>query len=708
MKSDSIRTGLTREAANKYVTHRKWLFLVAVALITLPSTALVNAQGILYIVNTISDTVVIGACQNGNPGCSLRGAIQTANSHVGADGIVFDLPAGSVINLTGALPNISEGVSILGPGASALTVQRSTVSGTPQFRIFTVTTTGPVTFSGLTISNGSAQANSFSDHDGGGINNNNTGTVNITNCVLAGNSSSAGNGGGVFNGANGTVNVTGSTLSGNSVAESVNNGGSNGFGGGVCNVGTGTVNVTNSTLSSNSATDQGGGIFYNSTGGSVNVTNSTLSDNFALGGGGGISSGGILKVTNSTLSSNHTSSSDGIGGGILNAGTASVTSSTLSGNSAFIGGGILNLGSGTMNVTNSTLSGNSTSGSSGGGIDNENTATVNLTNSTLSGNFAMNGSGGGISNAPQGSANVKSSIIALNTATISGPDVFNSSGNALSQGFNLIGKNDGASASFPAGNPNANNDIVGTSAAPVNPGLDPNGLMNNGGPTRTIALLPGSPAIDKGTSNGLTGNLTTDQRGTGFLRTFDYPFVTNATGGNGTDIGAFELLTPYGVSRKAHGATNFDIDLPLTGTAGIECRAGGANGDHQVIVTFPSTVSLTSANVTTGTGSVSSSSVNGAQVTVNLTGVANAQTIVITLFGVDNGTNTTNVNIPMGVLLGDTTGNGSVNSTDVSQTKGQSGNAAIAGNFRTDINLNGAITSSDVSAVKSKSGTALP
>src|SRR6187549_3180449 len=56
--------------------------------------------GILYSVNTTTDTVVIGACQNGNPGCSLRGAIQTANSHPGIDGIALDVPGGSVINLT--------------------------------------------------------------------------------------------------------------------------------------------------------------------------------------------------------------------------------------------------------------------------------------------------------------------------------------------------------------------------------------------------------------------------------------------------------------------------------------------------------------------------------------------------------------------------------------------------------------------------------
>jgi hypothetical protein len=168
------------------------------------------------------------------------------------------------------------------------------------------------------------------------------------------------------------------------------------------------------------------------------------------------------------------------------------------------------------------------------------------------------------------------------------------------------------------------------------------------------------------------------------------------------------LFAPFAVSRKMHGTAVFDIALPLTGAAGIECRTSGANGSHQVIMTFPSAVSLTSASVTTGTGSVSSFAVSGGQVTVNLTGVSNAQKIVITLFGVSDGTNTSNVNIPMGVLLGDVTGNGSVNASDVSQTKSKSGQAVNASNFRSDVTVSNSINSSDVSTVKSKSGTALP
>ena len=63
-------------------------------------------------------------------------------------------------------------------------------------------------------------------------------------------------------------------------------------------------------------------------------------------------------------------------------------------------------------------------------------------------------------------------------------------------------------------------------------------LQNNGGPTLTHALMTGSPAIDKGKN---FSGATTDQRGSGFDRTFDDPSIANATGGDGTDIGAFEV-----------------------------------------------------------------------------------------------------------------------------------------------------------------------
>src|ERR1700731_5240628 len=86
-------------------------------------------------------------------------------------------------------------------------------------------------------------------------------------------------------------------------------------------------------------------------------------------------------------------------------------------------------------------------------------------------------------------------------------------------------------------------------------------------------------------------------------------------------------------SRKVHGggAGTFDVPLPLTGNVGVECRSGGATNDYQMIINFATSVTVGGASVTSGTGSVSSFSVSGSQVTVNLTGVTNVQRITVTL-----------------------------------------------------------------------------
>ncbi|HST30816.1 MAG TPA: sialidase family protein [Chthoniobacterales bacterium] len=165
------------------------------------------------------------------------------------------------------------------------------------------------------------------------------------------------------------------------------------------------------------------------------------------------------------------------------------------------------------------------------------------------------------------------------------------------------------------------------------------------------------------------------------------------------------------VSRKTHGSVgDFDINLPLTGSPGIECRTGGANGNHTVIITFASPVTVGSVSVSSSDNqaTVSSSSVNGGVVTVNLANVTNAQTVTVNLTNVSDGTSTGNVGVPMGVLAGDTTANRAVNSSDVAQTQSQSGQAVTAANFREDVTINGEINSSDISFVQAHSGTGLP
>ena len=162
-------------------------------------------------------------------------------------------------------------------------------------------------------------------------------------------------------------------------------------------------------------------------------------------------------------------------------------------------------------------------------------------------------------------------------------------------------------------------------------------------------------------------------------------------------------------SRKIHGAAGtFDVPLPLTGNVGIECRSGGTTNDYQMIINFATTVTVNSASVTSGTGSVSSFSVSGSQVTVNLTGITNVQRITVTLFNVNDGTHMGNVPVSMGVLVGDVNGNALVNASDVSLAKSQVGMAVSSSNFREDVNANGVINSVDVALVKAKVGTALP
>jgi hypothetical protein len=187
-------------------------------------------------------------------------------------------------------------------------------------------------------------------------------------------------------------------------------------------------------------------------------------------------------------------------------------------------------------------------------------------------------------------------------------------------------------------------------------------------------------------------------------------FSSGSGGGNAIFV-AYVRVVPLGaVSRKAHGtAGSFDIPLPLTGTPGVECRQGtGATFDsHQLVVTFAAPVTLSSATVTSGGGTVESVAVSGNDVIVNLTNVANAQTLAVTLFNVYDGANASDVVIPMSVLRGDVNGNRSVSASDIGQTKAQAGTATQT-TFRSDVVANGSINATDISVVKASAGTGLP
>ena len=162
------------------------------------------------------------------------------------------------------------------------------------------------------------------------------------------------------------------------------------------------------------------------------------------------------------------------------------------------------------------------------------------------------------------------------------------------------------------------------------------------------------------------------------------------------------------VSRKSHAGQEFNLPLPITGDLGVECRTGGTDGTHQIVLTFPVSVTVNDAEITSGSGNVTSFTPSGTEITVNLSDVPNAQTIVLTLFGVNDGSTTGNVSVPMGVLFGDVNGLAGVTGSDVNICKSQVGVDPSEDNFQNDVNLTGFISGSDVNLVKSQVGTTLP
>lgn len=467
-----------------------------------------------------------GICRSVEMFCTLRAAIMEANALLGADTIAFSLTLPATIVLGSPLPTITEDLTINGPGAPSLL----TISGDDLYRVMQVNPRVTLNLSGVTIAKGNT-----SSMDGGGIFNNG-GTVNISNSSIYSNSAGL-TGGGISS--NGTVNMTNTTVYSNSAS---NNGGgiysvgtlnitgtsfysnsTSAGGGGILNIGT--LNITNSSIYSNTAIEIGGGIDNH---GTLNIINSTFSGNSGAG-GGGISSEGPVNITNTTVYSNTAYS---FGGGIFKWGSGglTLTNSTVYSNTAgFDGGGIFNFGGLTM--INSTLSGN-TANRDGGGIANQGAASLlnaTITNNQADGNFDGIGTGGGISNT--GTFNFSNTILALNSETQlvffnKGVHIVpfpgECAGTLTSFDYNLLTYYDSSHCTISGS--------TGNTLFNTDPLLGP--LANNGGPTLTHALLPGSPAINRipNGTNGCGTTITTDQRST------PRPI------GAGCDIGAFEAV----------------------------------------------------------------------------------------------------------------------------------------------------------------------
>jgi hypothetical protein len=181
------------------------------------------------------------------------------------------------------------------------------------------------------------------------------------------------------------------------------------------------------------------------------------------------------------------------------------------------------------------------------------------------------------------------------------------------------------------------------------------------------------------------------------------------------DTGAPPVQLVSVASRKVHGSAGaFDIGLSQTGPFSIECRSGGTNGEYMLVFTFTNPlIGVGGASVTSGTGTVSSSAINSAdshQYIVNLTGVANAQVITVSLSNVnDSAGNSSNVlSASMGVLLGDVNASGRVDAADVSLVRQRTLQAITTSNFREDVDVSGRIDAADVSTARQQTLTSLP
>jgi hypothetical protein len=469
----------------------------------------------------------------------LRYCINEANDDGGANTIVFDpnlFSTPQTITLSGSpleLTNTGGTQTITGPTAGV------TISGGGNSDVFAVDSGVTASISGLTITDGSTGL------DGGGLLN--LGTATLTDCAIRGNN--AGYGGGVFNSSTASLTLTDCTVSGNTGDGLANSGylaltdctvssndgeqtlygggggGGGGYGGGGYGGGWGFVG---SYGGGDGFTGNGGGGVNNS--GTANLTNCTISGNSSLENGGGLANyGGTISLDDCTVSDNIQRATSGYGGGgVFNAdGTAALTDCTFSGNSSAVSGGAVENG-GAIYLTACTLSDNSSPDS--GGLDNgfrDIPAAAYLTDTIVAGN--TNSDIGG-------------------TSDVSGS-------------YNLIGT--GGSGGLVNG---VDGNIVLTSLTGL--GLAP--LANNGGPTQTMALLSGSPAIGAGVIAdypGTTTPITTDQRG----EPLDTP---------NPDIGAFQTQVPPLVKLPFSQLSNPSITY---GASSVTITGTLANGSQTPI-----------------------------------------------------------------------------------------------------------------------------
>ncbi len=547
---------------------------------------------------------------------SLRQAIHDANAAPTADTIEFGTGLTGAILLTEGQLEITDDLTIDGPGSANLSIDAGGASRV--FSVYHPTSDVSATLRGLTVTGGHGLdggaiystetllvddctiSDSVSDHNGGGILATAGAPLTVTNTTINGNLAME-DGGGIHAK---SLSITNSTISGNS---SIDDGGgiyarfslsiasstisaNNADDGGGIRFETGHLSIVNSLINDNSAIDDGGGILsdYNA---QAFIIDSRISGNSSTDDGGGIySKHGYISITNSLIDGNSADDGGGIvsgvagstviihdstirentavddGGGLLSriGSHVTITSSTISQNSTLNrGGGIAGFGGTVFTLTNVTVSENSANSAGGMLADH---VDVDLINSTITQNVA-NISGGGIYFEGTGGNTLANSIVANNAAGSSGGDVFGT----FYATYSLIENTSGANISGIS-------NITG-----ADPLLGP--LQNNGGLTETHELLPGSPAIDVGDPTAMAGvgNVPEfDQRGMPFGRVED---------GDGDmieriDIGAYEVQSAPVVDGDFNNDGTYDCldidDLVGQIAAGTHNPAYDLTGDSLV------------------------------------------------------------------------------------------------------------------------------
>lgn len=515
--------------------HRRLFLLLSSALTLLVVAPAAGAT--TYVVTTTADTLG-GSCLPGS--CSVRQAVTAANA---GGGDTIEIPAGEYKLALGQLPLLKD-VTITGAGSAT-----TALSGNEISRVFEVTPTTTATIADLAVEKGRVTGTGAGQAHGGGILN--LGTLILQsvrvhdNAVLPAEAGgSLPEGGGIFNSS--ILQVIGSEIDHNRATMEAFAGGIP-SGGGIANQG-GLVEIANSTISANlTETKQGGipsggGLSSSAPlahGAVVTLTGTTLSGNEArIKETGGIAAGGgfngfrtDLTVVDSSVAGNRA-----IGGAIADGGgiyfiregdltlERSLVAENVAESGLADGAGLLINGETEeeQRIVNSTIARNSAVATSpagsvqGSAIFHFGGARLDVLSSTVSGNTSTSAgtTGAGAAIADGG---VKKSLLVLRDSIVSGGSAAPASGNCEGAGVQSAGHN---IDSLDQCNFTGTGDKVNT-----DPLLAP--LAANGGPTRTQALEPRSPAIDAGSDCPAT-----DQRG------------VERPQGTDCDIGAFELVLP--------------------------------------------------------------------------------------------------------------------------------------------------------------------